>query len=34
MLQQNKGVQAELETGQDIPAQADKLMQAVWILYL
>lgn len=34
MLQQNKGVHAELETGQDIPAQADKPMQAVWILYL
>ena len=34
MLQQNKGVHAELETGQDMPAQADKPMQAVWILYL
>lgn len=34
MLQQNKGVHAEPETGQDIPAQAGKPMQAVWILYL
>ena len=31
---QNKGVHAEPETGQDIPAQADKPMQAVWIPYL
>ena len=34
MLQQNKGVHAEPETGQDIPAQADKPMQSVWVLYL